>query len=94
MTFSFLKNLLVAVSVLGGLAACSDEIVLKTGAEPTIRMKIDSCLDSCKHDHDACSDSAGAERTQGRQFGAAQQCDRVLKKCFADCKTIDPRNPS
>lgn len=91
MVIKFAKFLVVFL-MFAGLAACSDEIVLKTGAAPTTRMKIDSCLDSCKRDHDSCNDSAGAERTQGRQFGAAQQCDRVLKNCFKECKIIDPRN--
>jgi len=73
--------------VLGG---CVTSALDKKPSDSAAVHSIDGCITACKHDHDACSDGAAAERTSGRQFGAAAQCDRALKKCFEGCRMLDP----
>ena len=62
--------------------------IVTTGTEPSEREQIDACLNSCERDHSICMESAGAQRSSGTSFGAAQECDRGLSACFRLCRDL------
>lgn len=76
---------LLLLSLLVALSACAEFQQMDTGAEPSVREKIDSCLASCEHDHSICMEST---KSQSNAFAAAQECDRGLTACFNLCRNI------
>ena len=70
------------------LVGCAEFPRMDTGIEPSEREQIDACLNSCERDHSICMESAGAQRSSGTSFGAAQECDRGLSACFRLCRDL------
>lgn len=85
-----LVRVTICCLILFVVAGCSKQVMKDSGVNMPTSIKIEDCIDLCKRDNNACHDSAASERTEGRQFGAAAQCDRTLKTCFDRCRTIDP----
>lgn len=82
-------NVALGLMTVMALAGCQDTLrQIDPSQPPTLTEQVEQCLASCERDHEICLDSAAAERTSGRQFGAAQQCDAGLGQCFDSCRAI------